>query len=249
MGDAKKLIVKPISSKDANMVIKALHYSGKVVQNSQLHFGVFYNGKCGGALQFGPSLDKRKIQSLVKDTKWNEFIELNRMALADWLPRNGESRVIGFCMRYIKKQYPHLKWVVSFSDGTQCGDGIIYRASGFVLTGINRNKTIMRFPNGEKISDMGLKFSKESQVKLLGKTYLGTEVLRKAKEKGAKFLNGYQVRYVYFLDDECKKKINVPIIPFSKIDEMGARMYKGIPSCGNSVNCTATSQVESDTEM
>ncbi len=85
MGEAKNIIIKPISSKDANSIIRTLHYSGKVVNNSQVHFGVFYDGKCGGALQFGPSLDKRKIIGLVKDTKWNEFIELNRMALADWL--------------------------------------------------------------------------------------------------------------------------------------------------------------------
>jgi hypothetical protein len=38
VGDAKNIIVKPISSRDANKIIKALHYSGKVVNNSQLHW-------------------------------------------------------------------------------------------------------------------------------------------------------------------------------------------------------------------
>ena len=57
MGDAKRLIVQPISAKDANRIVQALHYSGKTVQNSQLHLGVFLDGKCGGAMQFGPSLD------------------------------------------------------------------------------------------------------------------------------------------------------------------------------------------------
>ena len=133
MGDAKKLIVKPISSKDANKIIKSLHYSGRVVPNSQLHLGVFLDGKCGGAMQFGPSMRKDLIQPLVKGTGWNEFIELNRMGLADWLPRNGESRCIAYAMRWIKRTYPHIKWVVSFADGTQCGDGAIYRASGFYL--------------------------------------------------------------------------------------------------------------------
>lgn len=83
MGDAKALIVKPISASDANRIVRALHYSGKVVKNSQVHLGVFMDGKCGGAMQFGPSLDKRKIQGLVAGTLWNEFIELNRMAFAD----------------------------------------------------------------------------------------------------------------------------------------------------------------------
>ena len=36
---------------------------------------------------------------------------------------------------------------------------------------------------------------------------------------------GFQLRYIYLIDKECK--ITVPILPFSKIDEMGAGMYKG----------------------
>lgn len=149
MGRAKNIIVKPIAASDANRVVKAIHYSGKVVNNSQVHLGVFLDGKCGGAMQFGPSLDKRKILGLVRGTLWNEFLELNRMAFADWLPRNGESRAIGYAMRWLKKTYPWLKWVVSFADGTQCGDGTIYRASGFVLTGIKKNNQIWEAPTGE----------------------------------------------------------------------------------------------------
>jgi hypothetical protein len=149
LGSAKDIIVKPIASTDANRIVKALHYSGKVVNNSQLHFGVFLNGKCGGAMSFGPSLDKRKIQGLVDGTGWNEFLELNRMAFADWLPRNSESRAIGYAIRFIKKNYPHIKWIISFSDATQCGDGTIYRASGFLLTGINGKSELVEMPDGE----------------------------------------------------------------------------------------------------
>ena len=44
-------------------------------------------------------------------------------------------------------------------------------------------------------------------------------------DKGAKLIDGYQLRYIYLIDKTCK--ITVPILPFSKIDEMGAGMYKG----------------------
>ena len=157
MGDAKQLIVKPISAQDANRIVRQLHYSGKVVNNSQLHLGVFMGDKCGGAMQFGPSLDKRKMLGLVTGTLWNEFIELNRMAFADWLPRFGESRCIGYAMRFIRKHYPWIKWVVSFADGTQCGDGTIYRASGFVLTGIKENNQIWEAPTGEVFNDTSIR--------------------------------------------------------------------------------------------
>ena len=74
MISAKDIHVAPIRSQDAAALVKRVHYSGKVVNNSQLHFGVFLNGKLEGVMQFGPSLDKRKIQGLIKETGWNDFI-------------------------------------------------------------------------------------------------------------------------------------------------------------------------------
>ena len=227
MGRAKDIIVKPISSKDGNRIIKALHYSGKVVQNSQIHLGVFLDGKCGGALSFGPSMDKRKVSAIVAGTKWNEFLELNRMALADWLPRNGESRAIAVAMRILKKNYPQLRWIISYSDGTQCGDGTIYRASGFILTGITKNSTIYEFPDGERVADIGIKTGYAWQKKRFGKTYLGEEAMRQARKLGAKKIPGFQLRYIYFLDSNGRKNLTVKEIPFSEISRRGAGMYRG----------------------
>lgn len=146
---AKDIILRPISAQEANALVRRVHYSGKVVNNSQLHIGVFYQGRLEGAMQFGPSLDKRKLQGLVEGTGWNEFIELNRMAFSDALPRNSESRALSIAMKLLRKHAPHLKWVVTFADGAQCGDGTIYRAAGFVLTSIKRNNQVWEFPGGE----------------------------------------------------------------------------------------------------
>ena len=65
-----------------------------------------------------------------------------------------------------------------------------------------------------------------------GKTFFdvtgGTFNFKKYVEAaGGQILSGYQLRYIYFIDKRCKEKLTVPIIPFSKIDEMGAGMYKG----------------------
>lgn len=68
MGRAKEINIKVIPSKIANDFIKKHHYSHKVVNNSQLHFGAFLDGKLHGVLSYGPSLDKSKIQGLVKNT-------------------------------------------------------------------------------------------------------------------------------------------------------------------------------------
>lgn len=40
-------------------------------------------------------------------------------------------------------------------------------------------------------------------------------------------MSGYQLRYIYFIDKNFRRKLTVPEIPFIKIDEMCAGMYKG----------------------
>jgi len=157
MGSAKDIILRPIESREANSLVRRVHYSGKVVNNSQLHIGVFWKGTLEGAMQFGPSLDKRKMIGLVRGTKWNGFLELNRMAFGPALPRNSESRAIGIAMRLLRKLKPSVEWVVSFADATQCGDGTIYRASGFVLTGIKPNNQIWAAPTGEVFNDTSIR--------------------------------------------------------------------------------------------
>ena len=258
MGKAKDLILRPISSKDANAFVRRVHYSGKVVNNSQLHIGVFYQGRLEGALQFGPSLDKRKLIGLVEGTGWNEFVELNRMALTDKLPRNSESRAIAVSMRLLRKHAPHLKWVVSFADATQCGDGTIYRASGFVLTGIKKNDQIWIAPDGHaRESRMSLTDNRSKTEQRKAQTFsrvtatkgkhvthsaflrpgigaIGTAAspgggssMKAYKDAGFEPLQGYQLRYIYFLDKSTRQRLTVPEIPFSEIWKQGAGMYRG----------------------
>jgi hypothetical protein len=210
MGRAKDIIVKVIPSKVANNFVKKNHYSGKVVNMSNLHFGCFLDGRLHGVMSYGSPMDKRNVLPLVdsgvKDTnkRWNEMLELNRMAFDNYLPKYSESRCIAISIRLIKKNAPQIKWLLSYSDATQCGDGTIYRASGFKLTQINKNGTIYKLANGEVVAKRG-----DSKYNF----------------DGAKALKGFQNRYIYLIDKKCK--LTVPEIPFIEIDNKGAGMYKG----------------------
>lgn len=238
MASAKDILLKPIPAKDANELVKRVHYSGKVVQNSQMHIGVFYGGKLEGAMQFGPSLDKRKIQGLVTDTAWHEFIELNRMAFSDALPRNSESRAIAISMKLLRKYAPQIKWVISFADATQCGDGTIYRASGFVLTGIRKNNQIWQMPDGEVATRMvATDTRRPERQRLLSRVTVtkgqhiketGASSMQPFIDAGAKPLAGFQLRYIYFIDQTYRQRLTVPELPYSEIDRLGAGMYKGV---------------------
>jgi len=219
---AKSIQIEPIGRRDADAAVKKWHYSGKVVKNSQLHLGVFLSGRLLGAMQFGPSLDKRRIQGLVRDTAWNGFTELNRMAFSDNLPRNSESRALSVAFRIMRKTYPHIKWVVSFSDGTQCGDGTIYRASGFILTGVKKNNQIWAAKSGERFSRMSLTKGGNNNA-------TGAASMKAYADAGFTPLPGFQLRYIYFLDPAARSRLTVPALPFSHIDNMGAGMYLGRP--------------------
>ena len=187
-------------------------------------------------MSYGSPLDKRKVLPLVhtkedKPVLWNEMLELNRMAFDECLPKNSESRCIAVSFKLIKKNAPHIRWILSFSDGTQCGDGTIYRASGFVLTGIVENSNTCRLPNGEVIHKMTLESSPlQPRKELGGASYYALtngkyNFNKYVKAVQGAILKGYQLRYIYLIDKTCR--ITVPIIPFSKIDEIGAGMYKG----------------------
>ena len=228
---AKEIVIKVIPSNIANQFMKKHHYSGKVVNNSKLHFGAFLDGKLHGVLSFGSPLDKSKVLGLVKNTGWSEMLELNRMAFDDYLPRNSESRAISRCIKLIRKNAPHIKWILSFADACSCGDGTIYRASNFILTDIRLNKNIVLLPNGEKIHKMTLESAPTARrPELSGKSYYditnGKYDFKKYIEyTNAEVLEGFQLRYIYLIDKKCE--LTVAPIPFSEIDRVGAGMYKG----------------------
>jgi hypothetical protein len=155
-------------------------------------------------MQFGPPWDRRKVLHLVHGATWESVIELNRMAFGEALPRNSESRALGIAFRMFRQRAPQVKWCLSFADGTQCGDGTIYRAAGFELTGIKVNSGIVVRPDGTIGSSV-------SGGKLIGGTPL----------------EGFQLRYIKFIDPTWRDRLAVPVIPFERIPE-DARMYRGM---------------------
>lgn len=233
MGRAKEISLKVIPGKVANPFMRQHHYSGTVVNNSCLHFGVFLDGRLHGVMSYGPSLNKSKILPLVVGTGWNEYLELNRMAFDSVLPRNSESRAISMSVKLLKKYAPHVKWIISFADACSCGDGAIYRASNFILTGIKENEALCLLPDGTKIHKLTLEANPLAPRKELGgRSFFDVtdgnfSWGRYMEAAGGILLSGYQLRYIYFIDKSKRKDLTVPEIPYSRIDELGAGMYKG----------------------
>lgn len=228
MGKAKDIIVKVLPKKIADDFVKKNHYSHKVAATGLVNFGAFIGNNLIGVAQWGRPINKYLHLHLVDSTKWNDFLELNRLVCIDDTPRNTESRFISICLKLLKKYAPQVKWVISYADACSCGDGTIYRASGFNLLQINDSEQLYVLPNGEKLHLMALQgghySSKRKEMLKAGYTNPKDYIINIL---GGKKLVGKQLKYIYFIDKSCKDRLTVPIIPFTEIDKLGAGMYKG----------------------
>lgn len=239
MTSAKELRVAPISRSDADRFVITHHYSGKVVRNSQLHLGAFLGTRLVGVAQFGPPLDRSKVIGLVRGTPWTGMLELNRLVLINDTPRNSESRFIAIAMKLIRQHAPQVQWVLSFADGTLCGDGTIYRAAGFVLTAVRRSDNLAMLPSGNVIHKMTLESTPTGpRPEAGGRSYYEVtgghyDFKRYVREVHGHILPGHQLRYIYFLDPSARARLTVPVLPFSEIERQGAGMYLGKPRVGS----------------
>lgn len=82
-----------------------------------------------GAAMFGRLAMHNQFARYTK--REEEIVELRRFCCIDDTPKNCESRFLGFCLRWIRRNVPELKFVLSYADLEHGHTGIIYRASNF----------------------------------------------------------------------------------------------------------------------
>jgi hypothetical protein len=107
-------------------------------------WGVREGKKLVGVLTVGKPVSWSVMCSLVGETpeimktsehaRSRDVYELNRLWCADGLPKNIESRFIGWCLRELKKIRPNLI-LVSYADGGKHHVGLVYQATNWVYTG------------------------------------------------------------------------------------------------------------------
>jgi hypothetical protein len=114
------------------------HHYSKREAPSEYTFGLFLTngtlvGVCTFATPYSPGLKRMICGEENKDN----VIELNRLALVDWLPANSESWFVAQCLNSgaIKKNI-----VVTFADTAQGHLGTIYKALNFIYTGLTDRK-------------------------------------------------------------------------------------------------------------
>jgi hypothetical protein len=220
---ARDIDLRIIDRHEADECVRRWHYSGRTYVKSVLHVGVFYEGRLQGAIQCGEGVCTPCMAHVVEGTTAETYIEINRMAMSDALPRNSESRALSVLWRIIRRERPRVEWVVSYSDATQCGDGAIYRAAGMLLTQCRRNATLWSTPDGRVVSDVGIRTSAAMQS-------IYGERKREWRANGLAPLRGYQLRYIKILQPDALSRMRVRVLPYESIPA-DARMVRGVSAC------------------
>jgi adenine modification enzyme len=209
--------IKEIDREMSIHYIKENHYSGKVTSNSYVHIGVYVAGNLVGVLQLGPAMNPASGGGVVKGTKNDEWMELNRMHLMDGIGEYPESKSIAYTMKYIKRKYRKIKWIQSFADERCGGFGIVYQACSFGFYG-EHTSTFW-------VLDDVWYHNKAMTIKDPNKISPSEKYLQENKHR-AKSHRLRQFRYIKFLDQRAKKNLILEEKPYPKHYKEGVERKK-----------------------
>ena len=135
----KKYFVDQISSTKANKMTALYHYSGVGFKKAQVNLGVFRNSdsKMVGVLQWGCSFQESILLNryVVEAIDKSEYLELNRFSMADSEGKNSESQAISLGVKWIKKNLPNIRLLVSYAGRKEGNYGYIYQATNWEYLG------------------------------------------------------------------------------------------------------------------
>lgn len=199
----KALQVRPVAPGVIRSIIEQKHYLHSMPAVSKLCFGVYLGESLEGAVVFtsGP----RQGFKILEAAKPQDVSVLARLWLSDALPKNSESRVIGYVLRYIRH---HTTWklLLSYADPLAGHSGTIYQATGWYYLG---------------------QTEANSYISLDGKIYhprtiynrYGSNSLTHLKSTGVaatRHLTPGKYRYVYLLNPSWKWRLRQPALPYPK---------------------------------
>ena len=197
--------IKEIDRKLANKIIVKNHYSNKFYNATYIHLGLFVSEELQGVLQYGYAMNPASCGSVVKGTEKNEYLELNRLWIADNVGKYPESRSISYSLKYIRRKYPKIKWIQSFADERCGGFGIVYQACSFGYYG-EHTSSFWEF-KGSVYHDSVITNNNRSTKATLESQGFYKEAIK---------MNLRQFRYIKFLDQREKKKCLLKEQPYPK---------------------------------
>ncbi len=241
--DKENLYLKSIDKLTAKNFVKKYHYS----HSSNLcvaSYGLFkktnipskffneMESKLIGVVIYSQPAGRGAAESISTSVKIHECLELIRLVILDGYGKNIESWFISQSFKLLRKDFPSIKVIISYSDTEQNHKGIIYQATNFLFTGLNSDTNLMpnfsisltenpyKWIHSRTVFSTYGSHNIEHLKKMIGHTFW------RKKEAG-------KLRYIYILSDKKVKKeilktFKMKILPYPKNCEYSENIEKFI---------------------
>ena len=133
MGLKDSYAVKEIPYKTAMQIVIENHYLHRKCPCSYA-FGLISKetGEIKGVITYGVPPSHTLLKGICGEEEKQNVYELNRLWVADDMPRNSESYLISASIKKLDKEI-----IVSFADTSQDHIGYVYQATNFLYTGLS----------------------------------------------------------------------------------------------------------------
>lgn len=202
----KALSVRPVLPSVVRPLIVEHHYLHSMPAATWRCFGVYAGAELAGGAVFtaGP----RHGWRLMRGGRPQHVAALARLWLADDLPKNAESRVIGVILRLLRQENIW-KLVLSYADPTVGHRGTIYQATGWLYLGRSSPGSYVDLGDGTPCHP-------RTVYGTLGANGVGH--LRRTGIPAKRYLIGGKHRYVYVLDPAWRWRLRDTPQPYPRND-------------------------------
>ena len=196
--------VREVSKDEALEMVKKYHYSNTLPKLNKHFLGFFLEGNMVGLITLGwGTRPRHTIQNLFPSLDTKDYFEIGRMCMTEEMPRNSESQMIHYCIKWIKANCPSIKVLFTWADGMLGKVGYVYQSCSFYYAGYYLTDTYLK--DGVKIHPRQMKaFLIPEGVKDERITVRPT--FEQCKEFNIQHYKGKQYKYLTFLCSKVEKK-------------------------------------------
>lgn len=207
MGKSKMDIkIKEITKQEAEELIFEFHYSKTMPRINKIYLGGFIENKLVGVMTCGfGTQPKATIKKLFPSLDTKDYLELGKFCMEEKQPHNSESHMLSRCLVYLKKNYPKIKLLYTWSDGMLGKPGYIYQSANFLYGGFIWTDSFFT-EHGERIHPRSCREMLKENAKIVGKEKLFWFTAEFERFKKIERYKGNQLRYCYFLCSKGEKK-------------------------------------------
>ncbi len=168
-----RCVVVPCSIRDVNEFVRR-HYLGKRPGVTVLAMMMMEDAFACGMITY--SLPPSQTSVRYGGVTW----EMSRLFIEDRIPANGETWLIAQSVRYIRKNCPTVRMLVTYADPSVGHQGVIYRAANWTYDG--HTDADRKTPKFDLVDSAGKKFGRASHVPV------GTLTTRLPRVSKARFI-------------------------------------------------------------